>query len=150
SRMRFLDVSLEEEKTVSECQVSPSGTSLRRRAVWARNNASGLTFTGSSSVSTPSSSSQGLISTATLTCWRWGRGRVDSASIWTAPCSSSLILRRTVTRLRSSFFGHFLPCDQHVHFHKMAGWTVFLLSILHTVFHIANFVTLSEVTGISL
>ncbi|KAK3851173.1 hypothetical protein Pcinc_042160 [Petrolisthes cinctipes] len=148
--MRFLDVSLEEEKTVDECQVSPSGTSLRRRAVWARNNASGLTFTGLFV----------CVNTVVFLTRAYQYSHTNLLEMGARACGQCLnldcalllllILRRTVTRLRSSFFGHFLPCDQHVHFHKMAGWTVFLLSILHTVFHIANFVTLSEVTGISL
>ncbi|XP_068225532.1 NADPH oxidase 5-like [Palaemon carinicauda] len=61
-----------------------------------------------------------------------------------------LILRRTVTKLRNSWIGQYFPCDQHVHFHKLAGWMVFFLSILHTLFHLANFVNMSEATGISM
>ncbi|RXG59587.1 NADPH oxidase 5, partial [Armadillidium vulgare] len=50
-----------------------------------------------------------------------------------------LILRRTITRIRNSSLGVIFPCDRHIHFHKMAGWTVFFFSILHTIFHLANF-----------
>ncbi|KAL7637589.1 UNVERIFIED_CONTAM: hypothetical protein RMT77_012317 [Armadillidium vulgare] len=61
-----------------------------------------------------------------------------------------LILRRTITRIRNSSLGVIFPCDRHIHFHKMAGWTVFFFSILHTIFHLANFAGISEETGISL
>ncbi|XP_076060957.1 NADPH oxidase 5-like [Oratosquilla oratoria] len=62
----------------------------------------------------------------------------------------SLILRRSMTRLRNSRLGQYFPCDSHVHFHKTAGWAVFFFSIFHTIFHLANFVNLSEHTGIGL
>ena len=51
----------------------------------------------------------------------------------------TLILRRTITRVRNSALGAWLPCDRHVHLHKMAGWSVFWYSVLHTVFHLANY-----------
>ncbi|KAF2367959.1 Ferric reductase transmembrane component-like domain [Trinorchestia longiramus] len=58
----------------------------------------------------------------------------------------TLILRRSITRLRNSRLGSFLPCDKHVHLHKMAGWAVFMCSILHTMFHVSNLVNLSSKT----
>ncbi|KAA0200279.1 hypothetical protein HAZT_HAZT010796 [Hyalella azteca] len=61
----------------------------------------------------------------------------------------SLILRRSITRLRNSKLGAVLPCDRHVHLHKMAGWAVFMCSLLHTMFHVCNLVKVSEETGIS-
>ncbi|XP_045113365.1 NADPH oxidase 5-like [Portunus trituberculatus] len=148
SRIRFLDVVLDEERPEPESITTQS--SLRRRLLWARNNAPTLVFTALFVG----------VNAAVFLARAYQYRHTNILEMGARACGQCLnldcalllllILRRTVTRLRSSSVGHLLPCDQHVHFHKMAGWTVFLLSILHTLFHIANFVTLGDVTGISL
>ncbi|XP_069170298.1 NADPH oxidase 5 isoform X2 [Procambarus clarkii] len=146
--IRFLDVVLDEERQEKE-QLSIR-RSIHRRAVWARNNAPALVFTalfvGVNAVVFLTRAYQysdtNLLEMGARACGQCLN--LDCALLLL------LILRRTMTRLRNSSLGHVLPCDQHVHFHKMAGWTVFLLSILHTLFHIANFVTLGDVTGITM
>ncbi|XP_050722908.1 NADPH oxidase 5-like [Eriocheir sinensis] len=148
SRIRFLDVVLDEER--QEHEVVPTQASIRRRILWARNNAAALVFTALFVG----------VNAAVFLTRAYQYRHTNILEMGARACGQCLnldcalllllILRRTVTRLRSSALGHLLPCDQHVHFHKMAGWTVFLLSILHTLFHIANFVTLGDVTGISL
>lgn len=148
SKMRFLDVSLEDERKDME-SVSIS-TAIRRQAIYARNNTARIAFTalfvGVNAVLFITRAYQyshtNLLEMGARAC-----GHCLNLN-----CSLLLllILRRTVTRLRNSWLGQYLPCDQHVHFHKMAGWMVFFLSILHTLFHLANFVNLSENTGISM
>ena len=32
----------------------------------------------------------------------------------------------------------FLPIDQHIYFHKMTGWFIFIFSVFHTVMHLIN------------
>lgn len=149
NRIRFLDVCLEDVRPQEPEEVSVR-TYLRRQVVWARNNAPALVFTalfvGVNAVVFLTRAYQyshtNLLEMGARACGQCLN--LDCALLLL------LILRRMVTRLRNSFAGHLLPCDQHVHFHKMAGWTVFFLSILHTLFHIANFVTLGETTGISM
>nr|XP_053626979.1 NADPH oxidase 5-like [Cherax quadricarinatus] len=146
--IRFLDVVLDEERQEKE-KVSV-GSSIRRRLIWARNNAPALTFTflfvgvnaGVFLTRAYQYRNTNLLEMGARACGQCLN--LDCALLLL------LILRRGVTRLRNSSLGRLLPCDQHVHFHKMAGWTVFFLSILHTLFHIANFVTLGDVTGITM
>ncbi|KAK8375994.1 hypothetical protein O3P69_008609 [Scylla paramamosain] len=135
--IRFLDVVLDEERPEPESITTQS--SLRRRLLWARNNAPALVFTALFVG----------VNAAVFLARAYQYRHTNILEMGARACGQCLnldcalllllILRRTVTRLRSSCVGHMLPCDQHVHFHKMAGWTVFLLSILHTLFHIANF-----------
>ncbi|MPC25224.1 NADPH oxidase 5 [Portunus trituberculatus] len=135
--IRFLDVVLDEERPEPESITTQS--SLRRRLLWARNNAPTLVFTALFVG----------VNAAVFLARAYQYRHTNILEMGARACGQCLnldcalllllILRRTVTRLRSSSVGHLLPCDQHVHFHKMAGWTVFLLSILHTLFHIANF-----------
>ncbi|XP_042893084.1 NADPH oxidase 5-like [Penaeus japonicus] len=147
SRMRFLEVSLEDERKRDD--PTSLRTSFRRRLMWSRNNAATVAFSalfvGTNMVLFLSRAYQyshtNLLEMGARACGQCLN--LDCALLLL------LILRRSVTRLRNSWLGRFFPCDQHVHFHKMAGWTVFFFSILHTLFHLANFVTLSDTTGIS-
>ena len=50
-----------------------------------------------------------------------------------------LVLRRMLTWLRSRHVGQLLPLEHHIYLHKMAGWSVYILSAAHTLFHMANF-----------
>ena len=50
-----------------------------------------------------------------------------------------LVLRRVLTWLRSRHVGQLLPLEHHIYLHKMAGWSVYILSAAHTLFHMANF-----------
>ncbi|ROT77418.1 hypothetical protein C7M84_003943 [Penaeus vannamei] len=122
--MRFLEVSLEDERKRDD--PTSLRTIFRRRIMWSRNNAATVAFS----------------------CLFVG-------------ANMGLFLSRAYHHLQSTVKALYpvrYPFDEersasfrsgHVHFHKMAGWTVFFFSILHTLFHLANFVTLSDVTGIS-
>ncbi|XP_066970479.1 NADPH oxidase 5-like [Macrobrachium rosenbergii] len=148
SRIRFLDVSLDDDR--KEVEKVSLATSIRRRCLYARNNAPRLAFTAFFMA----------INTVLFVTRAYEYSNRNLLEMGARACGHCLnlncslllllILRRTVTRLRNSWLGQFLPCDQHVHFHKLAGWMVFFLSILHTLFHLANFVNLSEATGISM
>ncbi|CAH1124314.1 unnamed protein product [Ceutorhynchus assimilis] len=50
-----------------------------------------------------------------------------------------LMLRRCITFLRTRGYGSVLPLDQHIYFHKIAGWLIFVLSFWHSVMHTFNF-----------
>ncbi|XP_066245724.1 NADPH oxidase 5 isoform X1 [Euwallacea similis] len=50
-----------------------------------------------------------------------------------------LMLRRCITFLRTRGYGSILPLDQHIYFHKIAGWLIFGYSFLHSVMHTFNF-----------
>ncbi|UYV80303.1 NOX5 [Cordylochernes scorpioides] len=51
-----------------------------------------------------------------------------------------LVLRRSISWLRSLGLAAVLPLDHHVYYHKLVGWTIGLLSLGHTVAHVANVV----------
>lgn len=50
-----------------------------------------------------------------------------------------LMLRQSITFLRTRGFGTFLPLDQHIYLHKMTGMVVAFFSIIHTLAHLLNF-----------
>uniref|UniRef100_A0A1B6DLA4 NAD(P)H oxidase (H(2)O(2)-forming) n=1 Tax=Clastoptera arizonana TaxID=38151 RepID=A0A1B6DLA4_9HEMI len=50
-----------------------------------------------------------------------------------------LMLRHSITFLRTRGFSSFLPLDQHIYFHKLTGVFIFLYSVLHTIMHLLNF-----------
>ncbi|KAF5271691.1 hypothetical protein FQA39_LY08014 [Lamprigera yunnana] len=50
-----------------------------------------------------------------------------------------LMLRHSITFLRSRGFSAFLPLDQHIYFHKITGCLIFFYSVLHTLMHVLNF-----------
>ncbi|KAM4039768.1 NADPH oxidase 5-like isoform 2-T4 [Anomaloglossus baeobatrachus] len=51
-----------------------------------------------------------------------------------------LMLRRCLTWLRATFVVNFLPLDQNVILHEMVGYTVVILTVVHTAAHIINFI----------
>ncbi|KFM67739.1 hypothetical protein X975_13448, partial [Stegodyphus mimosarum] len=55
-----------------------------------------------------------------------------------------LVLRQTLTWLRTHGFSQYFPIDQHLYYHKLTGWVIFFYSWLHTIMHIANFAAMSE------
>uniref|UniRef100_A0A1Y1K502 NADPH oxidase 5 n=1 Tax=Photinus pyralis TaxID=7054 RepID=A0A1Y1K502_PHOPY len=50
-----------------------------------------------------------------------------------------LMLRQSITFLRSRGFSAVLPLDQHIYFHKLTGCLIFFFSVLHTIAHLCNF-----------
>ncbi|XP_023229647.1 NADPH oxidase 5-like [Centruroides sculpturatus] len=61
-----------------------------------------------------------------------------------------LMLRYSITWLRSNGFSEYLPLDQHIYFHKLTGCLIFVYSVVHTIMHICNFDTLSRQTNYTL
>ena len=55
-----------------------------------------------------------------------------------------LMLRQSITFLRTHGFGSFLPLDHHLYLHKMCGWVIFVLSIVHALMHLINFSKCSQ------
>ena len=49
-----------------------------------------------------------------------------------------LMLRKTLTVVRSSTLGSYLPIDQHIDFHKITGIVVGIFALFHTIAHIFN------------
>lgn len=49
-----------------------------------------------------------------------------------------LMIRKTITFLRSLNLSEYLPLDQHIYYHKLVGWAIMLFSIVHTVAHGVN------------
>ncbi|KAL8595540.1 hypothetical protein ACOMHN_000748 [Nucella lapillus] len=49
-----------------------------------------------------------------------------------------LMLRRTLTFLRNTPLVHVLPFDQHVMFHKLAGYAIVFFTLVHTGAHLGN------------
>ncbi|BES91416.1 NADHypothetical protein oxidase [Nesidiocoris tenuis] len=50
-----------------------------------------------------------------------------------------LMLRHSITFLRTRGFSNFLPLDQHIYFHKLTGVCIFIFSVIHTIMHLLNF-----------
>lgn len=50
-----------------------------------------------------------------------------------------LMLRHSLTYLRSRGLSSFLPLDNHVYLHKLTGITISVLSLVHTIMHLFNF-----------
>ena len=49
-----------------------------------------------------------------------------------------LMLRHTLTFIRSTVVGNFLPLDQSVSIHKFVGVLIFVQSVVHTLAHLGN------------
>ena len=49
-----------------------------------------------------------------------------------------LMLRHTLTFIRSTPIGPYLPLDQSISIHKMVGIVIFVQSVLHTLAHFGN------------
>jgi predicted ferric reductase len=50
-----------------------------------------------------------------------------------------LMLKSSLTWLRSSWVGKYLPVDQHIKYHKAVAVIIFILSILHTIGHLGRY-----------
>ncbi|ALC41430.1 Nox [Drosophila busckii] len=50
-----------------------------------------------------------------------------------------LMLRHSLTYLRSRGLSSFLPLDHHVYLHKLTGITISVFSLVHTIMHLFNF-----------
>ncbi|KAG5675924.1 hypothetical protein PVAND_005781 [Polypedilum vanderplanki] len=50
-----------------------------------------------------------------------------------------LMLRQTLTYLRTRGWGSFLPLDQHIYLHKLTGWLIVSFGLWHTIMHVINF-----------
>ncbi|KAM7343030.1 NADPH oxidase isoform 2-T3 [Cochliomyia hominivorax] len=53
-----------------------------------------------------------------------------------------LMLRHSLTYLRSRGLSTFLPLDNHIYLHKLTGIVVSILSLVHTIMHLLNFSTI--------
>ncbi|KAG6432880.1 hypothetical protein SASPL_104470 [Salvia splendens] len=55
------------------------------------------------------------------------------------------VCRRTLTSLRETFLGKFIPFDENINFHKMVSGEVMLGSVVHIIMHVScNFVKISR------
>lgn len=59
-----------------------------------------------------------------------------------------MILRKTITTLRVSGLGRYLPLDHYVYFHKLTGWVIAFFSLWHTMAHLGNFKLISNASTI--
>lgn len=50
-----------------------------------------------------------------------------------------LMMRRGITWLRSTRLAPFLPLDQTIQLHKLAGYFIVFFGVLHTLAHLVNF-----------
>lgn len=50
-----------------------------------------------------------------------------------------LMLRHSITYLRTRGFSTFLPLDQHIYLHKLTGIMIGGYSLVHTIMHLFNF-----------
>ncbi|GBP03598.1 NADPH oxidase 5 [Eumeta japonica] len=50
-----------------------------------------------------------------------------------------LMLRQSITFLRTRGFSSLLPLDNHIYLHKLAGLLIFIYSLVHTIMHLCNF-----------
>ena len=50
-----------------------------------------------------------------------------------------LMLKSSLTWLRSTWIGKYLPIDQHIQYHKAVAVFIFILSILHTAGHLGRY-----------
>jgi predicted ferric reductase/Ca2+-binding EF-hand superfamily protein len=58
--------------------------------------------------------------------------------------------RNFLTWLRRRAFGHWLPLDESVDFHRLAGNAMFVFGVIHTVAHLLNYATLAAPVSESL
>ncbi|GBN74322.1 NADPH oxidase 5 [Araneus ventricosus] len=55
-----------------------------------------------------------------------------------------LVLRQSLTWLRTHGFAQYFPIDQHLYYHKLTGVAILFYSVWHTAMHVANFDILTE------
>lgn len=58
---------------------------------------------------------------------------------WTVALLLVLMLRRTLTWLRKTRVGRFLPLDSSVAAHRLVGYVTTVVALVHTVAHLARF-----------
>ncbi|KAL1920181.1 uncharacterized protein VTP21DRAFT_1327 [Calcarisporiella thermophila] len=51
--------------------------------------------------------------------------------------------RNLITWMRSTRLNHVVPFDQHIAFHKVIGWSIFVFTLIHTFAHYVNFYRLA-------
>ena len=56
------------------------------------------------------------------------------------------VLRRSLTFVRNTLIGRYLPIDDSITLHKFTGRVIFFWSVLHTVMHLANIGELRNLT----
>ena len=49
-----------------------------------------------------------------------------------------LVMRRLITWLRNSIIGRYLPMEHFIHFHKILGFYILFVSLVHTLGHAVN------------
>ncbi|CAL1267604.1 unnamed protein product [Larinioides sclopetarius] len=62
----------------------------------------------------------------------------------------ALVLRQSLTWLRTHGFAQYFPIDQHLYYHKLTGVVILIYSLWHTAMHISNFTILSDQRNIPL
>lgn len=83
--------------------------------------------------------------------WAIAFARANGRCInFTSMMALILVLRRSITFLRTLGFAEYLPLDHHIYYHKVAAWFLIFHSLLHTIGHIFNFRYVSRVTGVPL
>ncbi|XP_055948643.1 NADPH oxidase 5-like [Argiope bruennichi] len=55
-----------------------------------------------------------------------------------------LVLRQSLTWLRTHGFAQYFPIDQHLYYHKLTGIVILIFSVWHTAMHVSNFNILTE------
>ncbi|CAF1305315.1 unnamed protein product, partial [Didymodactylos carnosus] len=55
-----------------------------------------------------------------------------------------LMLKQTITIIRSSFLRYLLPVDDHISFHRYVGRFIAVLALIHAFAHIADFAVISS------
>lgn len=60
-----------------------------------------------------------------------------------------LVLRKSMSFMRSMGWARYLPLDHYIYFHKVTGWSIAFFSLLHTVAHLYNFHVAAAVTTIN-
>ncbi|OTF74844.1 NADPH oxidase-like protein, partial [Euroglyphus maynei] len=71
------------------------------------------------------------------------------AIYWQSGLIIVLILRKSISYVRSFGLARYFPLDHYVYFHKLTGWSIAFFSLVHTVAHLYNFLMLTGITTIS-
>lgn len=71
------------------------------------------------------------------------------AIYWQSGLIIVLILRKSISYVRSFGLARYLPLDHFVYFHKLTGWSIAFFSLVHTLAHLYNFLALTDITTIS-
>lgn len=71
------------------------------------------------------------------------------AIYWQSGLIIVLILRKSISYVRSFGLARYFPLDHYVYFHKVTGWSIAFFSLVHTLAHLYNFAKLTNITTIS-